>query len=79
MITSSNLRPGMARRIDTHSTAEGLVPLRFVDNDQMISSLPQTTRSTLFTKLDMDHQKTEKFREILDQATVDLSKRSSFF
>ena len=74
---SSNACPGIGRRIGDNPTTKTLVPIRYITANNSgtttSSTNATTTRSNLFTKSDVDIQKENKFKQILEQSTVDLS------
>lgn len=62
--------PGIGRRIGDYPNIKPLVPVRYnttTNNDSRTSNV-------LLTQLDINIQKENKFKQIIEQANVDLSK-----
>ncbi|CAF1130851.1 unnamed protein product [Rotaria sordida] len=67
--------PGISRRIDDNLNSKTLIPTRYTNNTNIISSsTTNSTRVNLVTITDIDHQKENKFKQIFDQSTIDLNK-----
>ncbi len=73
--TSSTACPGIGRRIGDYPNIKPLVPIRYntVNNNSNSSITMNHTRSNLLTKSDIDIQKENKFKQIVEQSNVDLS------
>ncbi len=70
--------PGIGRRVGDYPNIKPLVPIRYntINNNNSNSSIPtNNTRSNLITKSDIDIQKENKFKQIVEQSNVDLSKK----
>jgi hypothetical protein len=63
--------PGINRRVDDRLNSKTSIPYRYNTNNSS-SSAPNNTRANL---KDIDQQKENKFKQIFDQSTVDLSKK----
>ena len=75
--TSSTSCPGIGRRIGDYPNIKTLVPIRLntTNNNNSSSSISATnSRANLLTKSDIDLQKENKFKQIIEQSNVDLSK-----
>jgi hypothetical protein len=71
--------PGIGRRIGDYSNIKPLVPIRYTTtNNNNSNSSSGTTivnqlKSKLPSKIDIDIQKENKFKQIFEQSNVDLS------
>lgn len=74
--SSSTSCPGIGRRIGDHPNIKPLVPIRYnpTNNNSNSSLITNYTRSNVLTKPDIDIQKENKFKQIVEQSNVDLSK-----
>jgi len=78
--SSSPSHPGIGRRVDNQLTSKTSIPYRFTNNNNPSSSpTTNTRRANLITMIDNSQQKENKFKQIFDQSTVDLSKKKNFF
>ncbi|CAF0827462.1 unnamed protein product [Rotaria sp. Silwood1] len=72
---SSTSYPGISRRIDNNLNSKTLIPMRYTNNTNTISSsTTNSTRNNLVTMTDIDQQKENKFKQIFDQSTIDIDK-----
>ena len=78
---NSSACPGIGRRIGDSPHLKTLVPIRYITmNNHSHISLPAANgRSIPLTKSDIDIQKENKFKQIIEQSTVDLSEQSHCF
>ncbi len=74
--TSSSSCPGIGRRIGDYPNIKPLVPIRYnsTNNNSNSSTITNTLRSNILTKADIDIQKENKFKQIVEQSNVDLSR-----
>lgn len=69
--------PGIGRRIGDYPNIKPLVPIRYhtnTNNDSTSSiSINNSRSNVLLTQMDINIQKDNKFKQIIEQANVDLS------
>jgi hypothetical protein len=73
---SSSSCPGIGRRIGDLSKGNTLVPVRYVTINDQTHPLTKATHlsSSVLTKFDIDIQKENRFKQMIEQSTVDLSR-----
>jgi hypothetical protein len=64
--------------MNDQSNSKTLMPIRYTNNNAASSSKNNNTRTNLTTTNDIDQQKENKFKQIFDQSTVDLSKNDFY-
>jgi len=72
--TNSTSCPGIGRRIGDYPNIKPLVPIRYNTTNNNSNSSMTNARSNILTKADIDIQKENKFKQIVEQSNVDLSK-----
>lgn len=76
---SNNIWPGIGRRIGEQTNNVDLVPIRFTSQTDSLptnSSSNGPQKTSILTRPDIEVQKEHKFRQIIEQPTVDLSKKN---
>lgn len=84
---NSAICPGIGRRVGDYPNIKPLVPIRYANNgnnnnnnninnsnSSMTTLTKNNSRANLTTKLDIDIQKENKFKQIFEQNNIDLSK-----
>ncbi len=78
--SSSSSCPGIGRRIGDSPDIKPLVPIRYTtanNNSNSSTISANNLKLNLITKLDIDIQKENKFKQNLEQSNVDLSINSN--
>ena len=75
--------PGIGRRVGDYPNIKPLVPIRYtsttINNNNSSTSSSNNIRSNVPTKSDIDIQKENKFKQIIEQSNVDLSRNTFSF